>query len=534
MMAPGASACTAIAITVLMAHSVVAQPLPIHRWTGDNTSADAVTGAVAQLRNGTTFGPGRFGQAFVFDGVDDEIDTGFLNSDYPAGSFTVAAWVKTAPVAIGDQAEVFEKYECGGTCPSGLANSLFQVYIAGPAGTGQPHTLNGFVRDQVGAGPDLGGQLLTVPAASIADGAFHHVAFVRNVVQATLSLYLDGVLASSVALDPAAAGPLGGDAGNDGEVDPLTLGVHRFGGETRRGLRLHGALDDVRLYHVALSGSDIAALVAPLSAQPPTLLEVVSVVGTQATIRWDPPALGPTPTGYVLEGGVAAGQTIATIDLPVDPPVFSLQAPVGAFFIRVRTRVGNELSPPSNEAHLVTSVAPPSAPAALSGLVNGSTVALNWQNTFDGGEPTGIRLDVTGAATASLSLPLSESFAFPAVPAGSYTFTVRETNAAGVGPASAPITLQFPATCTGAPAAPQRFLAYHQGATLGLLWEPPGGAAPTGYVVRVSGPISGDFPVGLLRRIVTLLPPGTYGFTVFATNACGTSAGTSSAPVVIP
>lgn len=598
----------------------------VHHWMADGTAGDAASGQVATMRNGTTFAAGQVGQAFSFDGIDDQVDAGDSANDYPSGSFTLTAWIRPTAVADATQARIIQKYECGGACTN-ASQSIFQMYLFG-ADAGQPITLRGFVRDQDGGGPNADGQLLVAPVPSITDGRFHHVAFVRDVPNAALTLYVDGNVAVTVRLNPAVAGPLGGDATVDGDVDPITIG---FGFESFGTPNGHftGRIDDVREYTSALTAGEVGTLVAsgglattadaytvtanttlsvaapgvlgndggggltaalaaspghgavtlntngsfaytpalnfvgvdtfsyvasngggssapttvtvtvanPTTAQAPALLEVVSVSGTQVTLRWDPPVLGPAPTGYVFEGGVVAGQPIVSFELPVDPTVYVFDAPIGSFFVRMRTRAGSELSPPSNEARLVvgTSVAVPSAPTNLSGLVVGSTLALSWKNTYEGGPPASVRLEVSGAFSTSLLLPLTESFAFPAVPSGSYTFTVRGVNAAGEGPASAPVTLLFPTACTGAPSAARHFGGYHRGRQLGLLWDHPGtGGAPTGYVVRVGGPISGDFPVGHLRRLDVPVPPGTYTFTVFATNACGSSPASSSQTVVIP
>lgn len=274
----------------------------------------------------------------------------------------------------------------------------------------------------------------------------------------------------------------------------------------------------------------------PLVA-PPTLLEVVQVAGLRVTLRWDPPLGGEPPEGYVLEGGVAPGQTLATIDLPAEPPVFSFDAPPGAFFIRMRSKYQSQTSTSSNEVPLVVSTSlGPSAPAALTGFANGTVLGLSWKRTFQGGVPTGYIVDISGAATASVPVTGPESFAFAGVPPGVYTFTVRAANAAGAGPASTPVTLAFPASvCSGAPSTPARFLAYGAGSRLGLVWDPPStGSAPSGYVVRVTGPITGDYPVGMSRVFEVPVPPGAYTFSVLATNACGASSPTAARSVIIP
>jgi trimeric autotransporter adhesin len=47
--------------------------------------------------------------------------------------------------------------------------------------------------------------------------------------------------------------------------------------------------------------------------QPPTDLYAASITGNTVTLRFTPPTTGPAPTGYVLEGGLSPGETLAAI-----------------------------------------------------------------------------------------------------------------------------------------------------------------------------------------------------------------------------
>jgi len=266
----------------------------------------------------------------------------------------------------------------------------------------------------------------------------------------------------------------------------------------------------------------------------PTGLRVSSLAGNTATFRWTPPAIGPAATGYVLEAGLAPGDVIGT--LPLGPvPSFTVSAPNGTFYLRVRTVAGASVSPVSNEIALHVNVpVPPSAPASLLGTVAGSSLTLAWTNTFGGAAPTGLVLDVAGDLTGSLPMGLTDTFALPAVPPGSYTFTMRATNTAGASVASNPVTLTFPGGCTGAPLAPANFLAFNTGNVLSLGWDPAvSGAAPSSYVIDISGGFVGSVP-SAARSISAAVPPGSYTFRVQAVNACGGSAFTTPQTVVIP
>lgn len=272
---------------------------------------------------------------------------------------------------------------------------------------------------------------------------------------------------------------------------------------------------------------------APLTNTAPTLLTATAIVGHQVTIAWQAPAEG-TPTGYVVEGGVAPGQVLASLPTGGTATTFSFAAPTGTFFIRVHALTGGTRSAPSNEIQIAVDVpAPPSAPTNLLGSANGSALALAWQNTSAGGAATGVRLDVSGPVTAALALPLGETFTFAGVPPGTYTFAVRATNAVGTSAASPPVTLSFPGACSP-PLAPTGLSVGTSGVVVTASWQlPSSGAAPTGYLLLVSGAFSGVVPLST-RSIAAPAPAGTYTLSVVAIGSCGQSPPTPSQTVTVP
>lgn len=280
----------------------------------------------------------------------------------------------------------------------------------------------------------------------------------------------------------------------------------------------------------------VTITVNPFTALPPVSLYAASIAGNLVTLRWTPPAAGLAPTGYVLEGGVNPGDVLASIGTGSTTPIFSFLAPTGAFYVRVHTLSGATRSAASNEIRIFVNVpAAPSAPANLVGLANGSSIALAWRNTFAGGAPGGVVLDVSGSLSASLPLGLTDTFQFNGVPGGNYTFSVRALNAVGSSPPSNAVALSFPSpTCSGAPLPPAAFLAYRVGNTLTVLWEPAtSGPAPTSFVLNVSGAFSGSFATPG-RAVSGAVGPGSYTLSVAAANACGTSAPTPPQTVVVP
>ncbi|MGE0460120.1 MAG: Ig-like domain-containing protein [Vicinamibacterales bacterium] len=273
----------------------------------------------------------------------------------------------------------------------------------------------------------------------------------------------------------------------------------------------------------------------PTSAQPPTGLYTYSVAGNLVTLRWTPPAVGGAPTQYVLEGGLGPGEVMASYATGSPYPVFTFVAPTGSFYARVHSLVGTDRSVASNEIRLHVNVpVPPSTPADLLSLVNGPTLDLAWRNSFAGGPPTGMALEVSGAYNGAFALPAGDTFSFAGVPAGTYTLRLYAVNPGGVSAPSPPVTLTFPSPCPGAPAPPSGFLAYRIGNTIFVIWDPPtSGPAPTSYIVHVTGAFNGSFPTSG-RALSSPVVPGTYNLSAAATNVCGTSAATPVQSVVVP
>lgn len=286
--------------------------------------------------------------------------------------------------------------------------------------------------------------------------------------------------------------------------------------------------DDTFVYRAtSAAGSGGTATVTvtvaePTVVQPPLEVRVAAITGTLVTFRWKAPAIGPDPTGYVLEGGVAPAQTLAALPTGA-APILTIDAPSGSFYVRVRSLGAGGPSPVSNEilVHVNVPVAP-SAPADLQATVTGDTLHLAWRPTFAGGQPTSAVLQVGGSIAAALPLPAGERVSFTGVPAGSYTLAVRGVNAAGASAPSAAVAVTVPGACTAPPAPPRELLAYVSGGTTFVVWDPPAsGEAPTGYLVSVAG--IGAFPLAT-RSISGPLPAGTHTIAVHAVGACGTSA----------
>ena len=268
--------------------------------------------------------------------------------------------------------------------------------------------------------------------------------------------------------------------------------------------------------------------------QPPTGFRVVSMSGATVTLAWDLPASGPAPQAFQLEGGLTPGAVLGALPLGVTRSV-TLALPSAPLYLRLRTIAGGISSAASNEVLAYVNVPQaPSAPTSLLGTAAGNSLLLAWTPTYGGGAPTGAVLEVSGAINAALPLGATDTFSFAGVPPGTYTFLVRQSNAGGASAPSNAVTLTFPAACSSAPGVPQRLVAAKAGTALTVFWDPPAaGGAPSSYVLNVTGAYVGAVPF-TARTLTVPVPPGTYNFTVAATNPCGTSAATPLQSVTIP
>ena len=273
----------------------------------------------------------------------------------------------------------------------------------------------------------------------------------------------------------------------------------------------------------------------PTTVQPPNSLHVSALSGNLVTLRFRPSTLGPAATGFVLEGGIAPGQVLASLPTGSDVPIFSIAAPTGSFYVRMHATQGAEKSAASNEilVHVNVPVAP-SAPDMFRATEYGDSVVLSWRNTFGGGQPASLMLDVSGAVTAQIPLGLSESLTVNGVPPGNYTLNLRSLNGGGSSLASSPVTVTSPSLCEGPPEVPSNVLGYRVGNTAHVVWDPPAaGPAASSYVLIVSGSFVGSLAT-TARSVSAPAPPGSYTVGVVAVNPCGSSPPSTPQTIVIP
>ncbi len=86
----------------------------------------------------------------------------------------------------------------------------------------------------------------------------------------------------------------------------------------------------LQCWSVSIS-QDESAIVQPLTA-----LRAASIVGNQVTLRWVAPFVGPAPTNYVLEGGVAPVTRWPASPTGSKYPIFTFTAPTSLLLSKTR------------------------------------------------------------------------------------------------------------------------------------------------------------------------------------------------------
>src|SRR5262249_24519662 len=129
------------------------------------------------LAGNTTYGPGRVGQGFVFDGNGDGVLIG-NPATLQLQNFTIETWVKRSSASTVS----FGTVGIGVIVGYGLSGYALALFP-----NGQP------LLTQVGAGN-------TSPATAITDTNFHHLAVTKS--GSTIVFYVDGVSYSAPNYDP--------------------------------------------------------------------------------------------------------------------------------------------------------------------------------------------------------------------------------------------------------------------------------------------------------------------------------------------
>jgi hypothetical protein len=182
-------------------------------------------GTLVNIASSTFYKPGKIGQGFNFDGVNDYVSAIGPN----LSTYSVSAWFKTSR-AITNYAPIFE-YSTNTEIRYGVALDItstgFPAIVYSDTGVRKLRTATGGTRKD--------------------DMKWHHIVGVSN-NDSTPHIYIDGVeVTLGVAVTPSLA-----TSGNSLKIGTFTItpGTYQF----------PGMIDDVRLYNRVLSASEVGQL----------------------------------------------------------------------------------------------------------------------------------------------------------------------------------------------------------------------------------------------------------------------------------
>ena len=294
---------TGISFFLLFAlHSAAtAQCLPppsglVSWWPGDGNANDIIDLNDGTLQNGATFATGFVtsgnGQAFSFDGNGDFVSVPDNNSlDLGTGDFSIDAWIKTNSTR-GVNTIMDKRVDNRSTEGSIKGYHFFLAFSSGLLGV---HMADG-------------GFTNFISSASVNDGAFHHVAVAIDRDSPTGGkLYVDGTAVLTF-------NPTSRPGSLDNNADFL-IGGHISIPE----FVFDGEIDELELYNVALSASEIQAIFNAGSAGKCKVIEVDIDIKPGS----DPNSINPNSNGVIsvaiLTTSTAAGEPLDFDATTVDP-----------------------------------------------------------------------------------------------------------------------------------------------------------------------------------------------------------------------
>lgn len=185
----------------------------------------------------------------------------------------------------------------------------------------------------------------------------------------------------------------------------------------------------------------VGCVAAPLAPGPLTF----TTAGATATLAWRAAA---TASGYLLEAGRSSGaRDLGTFQLP-NSTTAAGSPPLGVYYLRLRAANACGVSPVSNEVAVTLdgTVPLPAPPTGVVTAVTGNVVSVAWTPPTSGGTPAGYQVEggtMRGGVIAVATTPVPV-LVVPGAPSGTYYIRVRSFNAAGVGPATADVTVTVP------------------------------------------------------------------------------------------
>lgn len=422
-----------------------------------------------------------------------------------AGTYSIVAWVRTAPGDVQDNQVVVAKHT------TGSRNGYFMlVNTTGGALTPAKASL-------VTGGPGVATPTTAetpISTTSVNDGNWHQVVAVHDLNTGTKKIYVDGSPVEDTK-------PVQSVTANT--TAPFLIGG-AFNGTSINGL-FDGLLDDIQIYNRALADEEVDFLYqnpgqpiigAPIVSGQPQNTSVV--VGQTATFGVTNIGIAPFTYQWRLNGVNLTGATSPTLTLN---NVQTNQG--GAYSVRIDNALGFTFSTNATLTVLVPAfvTADPTNLTVLAGssatftVTPGGTPPFSYQWRFNG-------TNLSGANADTLVVPNAQF-----VNAGNYSVLVVNAYGSATS-ANATLTVNSPPIITTQPAGRVASVAAPVTFTVGI-----GGTAPFSYQWRFNGSnITGATASTLTLSGVVGAHAGLYS--VVVTNAYDLATSASAPLTVIP
>jgi Concanavalin A-like lectin/glucanases superfamily len=225
-------------------------------YGGDNNANDFQGGNNATLQNGATYGNGKVGLGFQFDGVDDQITVPHNANQNGITNLTIEAWIN--PTTLPHGGTILQKRTSGNV----------GGYVLEPtqsSGSGAPNGLQFVIM--------IGGVYQTLnPANVLWSNVWQHVAATYD--GAFMRIYVNGVEVANRA--------------QTGAIDAVTAPV-LIGRNAVNGNAFQGGIDEISLYNRALTANEIRDIYYAQSggkyklASNPTVVNKVKIGESEIT-----------------------------------------------------------------------------------------------------------------------------------------------------------------------------------------------------------------------------------------------------------
>ena len=193
-------------------------------WGGDNNPLDIVGTNNGTLMNGATYGAGKVGQAFSFDGVDDYVNIPAFNM---GTDWTIAGWLNPAGASDGTHHSFFSR-------SNGNQDGMTINYL------GPGHSNANQIGVVIGNGSTW--QLASYSGTQYPLNFWYHIAVSKS--GDTYTLYVNGQMKDR----RTATG-----VSTDYQARAINLGHWNYG------VSLEGLIDEVEIFNRALSAEEVTA-----------------------------------------------------------------------------------------------------------------------------------------------------------------------------------------------------------------------------------------------------------------------------------